>query len=57
MDPLTLAAVTGGFAAVKSAISGVRSALESADDVSSIATHIDMLFKKDFLYFFERGIR
>lgn len=45
MDPLTLAAVTGGFAAVKSAISGVRSALESADDVSAIATHIDTLFK------------
>tara|TARA_Y100000593_G_scaffold86955_1_gene166616 strand:+ start:1356 stop:1922 length:567 start_codon:yes stop_codon:yes gene_type:complete len=45
MDPLTLAAVTGGFAAVKSAISGVRSALESADDVSAIAGHIDTLFK------------
>ena len=45
MDPLTLAAVTGGFAAVKSAISGVRSALESADDVGAIASHIDTLFK------------
>lgn len=45
MDPITLAAVTGGFAAVKSAISGVRSALESADDVSAIAGHIDTLFK------------
>tara|TARA_Y100000004_G_scaffold174992_1_gene214190 strand:- start:144 stop:695 length:552 start_codon:yes stop_codon:yes gene_type:complete len=45
MDPLTLAAVTGGFAAVKSAISGVRSALESADDVGAIAGHIDTLFK------------
>ena len=45
MDPITLAAVTGGFAAVKSAISGVRSALESADDVSSIAGHIDTLFR------------
>ena len=45
MDPVTLAAVTGGFAAVKSAISGVRSALESADDVSAIASHIDTLFK------------
>ena len=45
MDPITLAAVTGGFAAVKSAISGVRSALESADDVGAIAGHIDTLFK------------
>jgi len=45
MDPLTLAAVTGGFAAVKSAISGVRSALESADDVGAIAGHIDTLFR------------
>ena len=45
MDPITLAAVTGGFAAVKSAISGVRSALESADDVGAIASHIDTLFK------------
>lgn len=45
MDPITLAAVTGGFAAVKSAISGVRSALESADDVSAIAGHIDTLFR------------
>ncbi len=45
MDPVTLAAVTGGFAAVKAAIGGVRSALESADDVSAIAGHIDTLFK------------
>ena len=45
MDPITLAAVTGGFAAVKSAISGVRSALESADDVGAIAGHIDTLFR------------
>ena len=45
MDPLTLAAVTGGFAAVKSAISGVRGALESANDVGAIASHIDTLFK------------
>ena len=45
MDPLTLAAVTGGFSAVKAAISGVRGALESADDVSAIASHIDTLFK------------
>ena len=45
MDPLTLAAGTGGFAAVKAAISGVRGALESADDVGAIASHIDTLFK------------
>ena len=44
MDPITLAAITGGFAAVKSAVSGVRSALESADDVGAIAGHLDRLF-------------
>ena len=44
MDPITLAAITGGFAAVKSAVSGVRTALESADDVNAIAGHLDKLF-------------
>tara|TARA_R100001082_G_C4347652_1_gene153042 strand:- start:160 stop:726 length:567 start_codon:yes stop_codon:yes gene_type:complete len=45
MDPLTLAAVTGGFAAVKSAVQGVRTALNTAEDVGAIAGQIDRLFK------------
>ena len=45
MDPLTLAAITGGFAAVKSAVQGVRSALNTAEDVGAIAGQIDRLFK------------
>lgn len=44
MDPLTLAAITGGFAAVKTAVQGVRSALQTADDVGAIASQIDRLF-------------
>ena len=44
MDPLTLAAITGGFAAVKTAVQGVRSALQTADDVGAIAGQIDRLF-------------
>ena len=44
MDPLTLAAITGGFAAVKTAVQGVRSALQTADDVGAIAGQIDKLF-------------
>jgi len=44
MDPITLAAITGGFAAVKSAVSGVRTALATADDVGAIAGHLDKLF-------------
>ena len=45
MDPLTLAAITGGFAAVKSAVQGVRTALNTAEDVGAIAGQIDRLFK------------
>lgn len=45
MDPLTLAAITGGFAAVKSAVQGVRTALNTADDVGAIAGQIERLFK------------
>tara|TARA_R100000008_G_C3584463_1_gene171126 strand:+ start:2746 stop:3354 length:609 start_codon:yes stop_codon:yes gene_type:complete len=44
MDPLTLAAITGGFSAVKTAVQGVRSALQTADDVGAIAGQIDKLF-------------
>lgn len=45
MDPLTLAAITGGFTAVKTAVQGVRSALNTAEDVGAIAGQIDRLFK------------
>ena len=45
MDPLTLAAITGGFAAVKTAVKGVRTALNTADDVGAIAGQIERLFK------------
>ena len=43
MDPLTLAAITGGFAAVKSAVQGVRTALNTAEDVGAIAGQIEVI--------------
>tara|TARA_Y100001963_G_scaffold124205_1_gene174837 strand:- start:2043 stop:2606 length:564 start_codon:yes stop_codon:yes gene_type:complete len=44
MDPITLAAITGGFAAVKTAVEGVRSVLSTTEDISQIASHIDNVF-------------
>lgn len=44
MDPITLAAVTGGFAAVKAAVEGVRTVINTTDDVSQIASHLNKVF-------------
>ena len=44
MDPLTLAAITGGFAAVKTAVEGVRSVINTTEDVSQIANQLNKVF-------------
>lgn len=44
MDPLTISAAVAGFQVAKKSIELCRSALETADDVSGIAKHLDAVF-------------
>ena len=44
MDPVTISAAVAGFQVAKKSIELCRSALETADDISGIAHHLDAVF-------------
>ena len=44
MDPITISAAVAGFQVAKKSIELCRSALETADDISGIAQHLDAVF-------------
>ena len=44
MDPITISAAVAGFQVAKKSIELCRSALETADDISGIAHHLDAVF-------------
>ena len=44
MDPLTISAAVAGFQLAKKSIELCRGALETADDISGIAKHLDAVF-------------